>query len=262
MNRPIVFLTDYGLTDGFVGICHGVIARIAPEARVIDLTHQVARQDVLGGAIALGRAARFMPDDAVYLAVVDPGVGSERRPIAVETRAGALLVGPDNGVLSMTWAELGGAERVVQIAAHEVLLHPVSRTFHGRDVFAPAAAHLSAGLALEDLGPAVSTGNLQVLDLPSPMVTPGSVGARVVTVDGFGNVQLNVTPAELEAAGLGPTLAIGSRDVPRVATFADVPIGGCGAIVDSDGYVALVVNHGSAAHLLGLSSGASVVLGG
>lgn len=262
MSRPIVFLTDYGLSDGFVGVCHGVIARIAPDARVIDLTHLVARQDVLGGAIALGRSTRFMPDDAVYLAVVDPGVGSERRPIAVETRAGALLVGPDNGLLSMTWAELGGAERVVEISASEVLLHPVSRTFHGRDVFAPAAGHLSAGLALEDLGPTVPIHDLHVVDLPSPMVTPGSVGARVVAVDGFGNVQLNVRVADLEAAGLGAMLAIGARDVPRVATFADVPFGGCGAIVDSEGYVALVVNHGNAAQLLGLSLGDPVVLAG
>lgn len=260
MSRTIVFLTDYGLADGFVGVCHGVIARIAPDARIVDLTHQIARQDVLGGAIVLARSTRFMPDDAVYLAVVDPGVGSERRPIAVETRAGALLVGPDNGLLSMTWAELGGAERAVEISAPEVLLHPVSRTFHGRDVFAPAAAHLSAGLALEDVGPTVALGEVHVVDLPAPMVTPGSVGGRVVAVDGFGNVQLNVTAAELEAAGLGPTLAIGRRDVPRVATFAEVPYGACGAIVDSDGYVALVVNRGSAAQLLGLSTGDPVVL--
>lgn len=262
MSRTIVFLTDYGLADGFVGVCHGVIGRIAPDARVIDLTHQVVRQDVLGGAITLARSTRFMPDDAVYLAVVDPGVGSERRPIAVETRAGAALVGPDNGLLSMTWSELGGAERAVEVSAPEVLLHPVSRTFHGRDVFAPAAAHLAAGLALEDLGPPVALDQLHVVDLPAPMVTPGSVGARVVAVDGFGNVQLNATAAELEAAGLGPTLAIGARDVPRVATFAEVSFGACGAIVDSEGFVALVVNHGSAAQLLGLSVGDPVVLAG
>jgi S-adenosylmethionine hydrolase len=262
VSRPIVFLTDYGLADGFVGVCRGVIARIAPDAPVIDLTHQIARQDVLQGAVALGRAARFMPDDAVYLAVVDPGVGSERRPIAVETRAGALLVGPDNGLLSMTWTELGGAQRAVEISAPEVLLHPVSRTFHGRDVFAPAAAHLAAGLSIEDLGPAVPVEHLLVLDLPGPMVTPGSVGARVIAVDGFGNVQLNVTPAELEAAEIGPTLEIGARDVPRVATFAEVPYGACGAIVDSEGYVALVVNRGSASQTLGLSVGDAVVLGG
>lgn len=261
MSRPIVFLTDYGLADGFVGVCHGVIARIAPEARVIDLTHEVPRQDVLQGAVVLGRATRYMPDDAVYLAVVDPGVGTERRPVAIRTRSGALLVGPDNGLLSMAWAELGGVELAVEISSDDVTLRPVSRTFHGRDVFAPAAAHLASGLEIEDVGPPVPARHLHVLDLPGPMVTPGMVGARVVGVDAFGNVQLNATPAELEAAGIGPTLAIGTRDVPRVAAFADVPAGACAAIIDSDGFVALVVNRGSAAHLLGLSVGDAVLLG-
>jgi S-adenosyl-L-methionine hydrolase (adenosine-forming) len=261
VTRPIVFLTDYGLADEFVGVCHGVIARIAPDAHVIDLTHHVARQDVLQGAVVLGRATRFMPNDAVYLGIVDPGVGSERRPVAVEAASGAVLVGPDNGLLSMAWQELGGAERAVEIAAEEVVLQPVSRTFHGRDVFAPAAAHVAAGLALEDLGRAVAVDSLHALELPGPMVTPGVVGARVVGVDGFGNVQLNVTPADLEAAGLGPSLTLGTREVPRVATFEEVPRGVLAAIVDSQGYVALVVNRGSAASLLGLAAGDAVVLG-
>jgi S-adenosylmethionine hydrolase len=261
VSRPIVFLTDYGLTDEFVGICRGVIERIDPGARVIDLTHQIERQNVLQGAVVLGRGARFMPGDAVYLAVVDPGVGSERRPVAVETRSGALLVGPDNGLLSMAWFELGGAERAVQIEASEVLLHPVSRTFHGRDIFSPAAAHLAAGMALEDLGPMIAPEELHVLELAGPMVSPGVVGARVVGVDGFGNVQLNVTPTHLEAAGIGPVLTLGTREVPRVSAFSDVPPGACAAIVDSQGYVAIVVNRGSAAQVLRLSSGDAVVLG-
>ncbi len=262
MTRPIVFLTDYGLADVFVGVCHGVIARIAPEARVIDLTHHVARQDVLQGAILLARATRFMPADAVYLAVVDPGVGAERRPIAVEARSGAHLVGPDNGLLSLAWGELGGAERAVAIASPDVLLHPVSRTFHGRDVFAPAAAHLAAGAALEELGPPVPVGELHALEPPRPMVAPGSVGARVVAVDAFGNVQLNARPEDLEAAGLGPILQLGPRAIPRVETFADLRPGAVGALVDSDGYLALVVNRGSAAELLRLKVGDAVVLGG
>jgi S-adenosylmethionine hydrolase len=262
MTRPIVFCTDYGLADVFVGVCHGVIARIAPEARVIDLTHQVARQDVLQGALLLGRATRFMPDDAVYLAVVDPGVGSERRPIAVEARSGAHLVGPDNGLLSLAWAELGGAERAVEIASPEVLLHPVSRTFHGRDVFAPAAAHLANGASLEELGPAVPVHELRVLEVPRPMVAPGSVGARVLSVDVFGNVQLNARSQDLDAAGLGPILQLGPRVIPRVDTFTDLPPGSLGILVDSDGLLALVVNRGSAAELLGLKVGDAVVLGG
>ena len=140
MQWPIVFMSDYGLADEFVGICHGVVARIAPRVRVIDLTHAIPRHDVAAGAMALGRAAPFMPEDAVYLGVVDPGVGSARRPVAVACGSGALLVGPDNGVLSMAWATLGGAAQAAEITSERVLLGPVSATFHGRDVFAPAAS--------------------------------------------------------------------------------------------------------------------------
>lgn len=261
MTRPIVFLTDYGLADEFVGVCHGVIARIAPGARVIDLTHQIARQNVLQGAVTLARSARFVPADAVFLAVVDPGVGAGRRSVAVEAASGALLVGPDNGLLSMTWRELGGAARAVEIASERVVLHPVSKTFHGRDVFAPAAAHLAAGFAFEEVGPEVAVDSLHELDLPGPMLTPGGVGARVVGVDGFGNVQLNVRPGDLDAAGLGQTLGVGSKRIPRAGTFADVTRGALAAIVDSQGFVALVVNQGSAAELLGLRAGDPVVLG-
>src|SRR4029450_8204561 len=155
MERPIVFMSDYGLADEFVGICHGVVIRIAPQVRVIDLTHAIPRHDVVIGAMALGRSAPFMPKDAVYLGVVDPGVGSARRPVAVACRSGALLVGPDNGVLSMAWATLGGPDQAAEITSERVLLDPVSATFHGRDVFAPAAAHLSIGLPLPDLAPPV-----------------------------------------------------------------------------------------------------------
>ncbi len=258
--RPIVFLTDYGLADEFVGVCHAVIARIAPGAQVIDLTHAVARHDVLQGAVTLGRSVRFAPEDSVFLGVVDPGVGSERRPVAVEAASGAVLVGPDNGLLSMAWDALGGAARAVVITSKEVVLHPVSRTFHGRDVFAPAAAHLSAGMPLERLGPEVEIDSLRRVDLARPMVTPGAIGARVVAVDGFGNVQLNVTPDDLVAAGLTGPLATGRWRIPRAATFADVPAGAPAAIVDSQGFVALVVNHGSAAKLLGLEPGATLTL--
>ncbi|HEX9121958.1 MAG TPA: SAM-dependent chlorinase/fluorinase [Actinomycetota bacterium] len=260
MTRPIVFLTDYGLADEFVGVCHGVMARIAPGARVIDLSHHVNRQDVLQGAVTLSRAVRFMPEDAVYLGVVDPGVGSARRPVAVEATSGALLVGPDNGLLSMAWAALGGAARATLVASDRVLLHPVSKTFHGRDVFAPAAAHLAAGLPLGELGPELDPDTLAVVDLPGPMVTPRAVGARVTGVDGFGNVQLNATPEELESAGLGDRIIVGDRILPRVSAFSDVPHGGPAVIVDSQGFVALVVNHGSAASLFGLVPGSTVML--
>jgi S-adenosylmethionine hydrolase len=260
MSRPIVFLTDYGLADEFVGVCHGVMARIAPDARVIDLSHAVPRQDVLRGAITLGRSVPFLPQDAVYLAVVDPGVGSDRRPIAVRTAAGVDLVGPDNGLLSFAWDELGGVAEAVEVRADDVVLRPVSRTFHGRDVFAPAAAHLARGLAVAALGPAIDAGGLRTLELPGPMVTPGAIGARVLGIDGFGNVQLNARADDLDAAGIGDTLSVGRRVIPRVGIFSDVPPGAVAALVDSQGQVALVVNSGSAAETLGLVVGRAVVL--
>jgi S-adenosyl-L-methionine hydrolase (adenosine-forming) len=263
MIRPIVFLTDYGRSDGFVGICHGVMARIAPDARVIDLTHSVPRQDVLRGAVELARSMPYMPTDAIYVAVVDPGVGSDRGAIATAAGA-ALLVGPDNGLLSLAWEELGGVESAVEIQNPEVVLAPVSRTFHGRDIFAPAAAHLAAGMPLEDLGPAVDPATLVRLDVPGPMVAEGAVGARVTATDGYGNVQLNATERDLDDAGVavGRVLVVNGRRVPRAGTFAELPEREPGLIVDSDGYLAIVVNHGNAAQMLGLAAGDVVVMEG
>jgi S-adenosylmethionine hydrolase len=260
MTRPIVFCTDYGLADGFVGVCQGVMTRIAPDARIIDLTHDIPRQDVLRGALTLSRATPYMPADAVYVAVVDPGVGSERRSIAVRTEVGALLVGPDNGVLSMAWASLGGAASAAVIENELVLLSPVSKTFHGRDVFAPAGAHLASGFPFDEVGAALEPDSLRVVELPGPMVTPGAIGTRVVEIDAFGNVQLGARMADLEAAGITGPLTLGGRPVPLVGIFADVPDGALAAIVDSQGYLALVVNHGSAAQMLNLRAGSAVVL--
>jgi S-adenosylmethionine hydrolase len=260
MTRPIVFCTDYGMADEFVGVCHGVIARIAPEARVIDLTHAVPPQDVLRGALTLGRATPFMPENAVYLAVVDPGVGSERRSIAVRTTRDALLVGPDNGVLSLAWESLGGVAAAVEITDPSVMLAPVSSTFHGRDVFAPAAAHLATGFGFAELGDAIDPAGLRILEMPGPMIAESVLGARVIGVDGFGNVQLNATASDLAAAGLGDVLTVAGRRVPRVRVFADVPEGEPASIVDSQGYIALVVNRGSAASMWGLREGSAVVV--
>jgi S-adenosylmethionine hydrolase len=258
--RPIVFCTDYGLADGFVGVCHGVMARIAPEARIIDLTHEVPRQDVLRGALTISRAVPYMPADAVYVAVVDPGVGSERRSIVVSTGSGDLLVGPDNGVLSLAWESLGGAQTAVAIEDERVMLSPVSKTFHGRDVFAPAAAHLARGFAVSDVGPPIDVEELRVVEMPGPMVAPGAVGTRVIEVDSFGNVQLGARPGDLAAAGVVTPLTVSGRTVPLVSIFADVPEGELAAIVDSQGCLALVVNHGSAAQMLNLKAGSAVVL--
>jgi S-adenosyl-L-methionine hydrolase (adenosine-forming) len=150
--RPVVFVSDFGLADAFVGVCHGVIARIAPDCHVIDLTHEVAPQDVRRGALVLAQALAYMPDDAVYLAVVDPGVGGARRPVVVEAGSGTLLVGPDNGLLSLAWDALGGALRARVIDGDGVILRAASATFHGRDVFAPVAAHLALGLHPDQVG--------------------------------------------------------------------------------------------------------------
>jgi hypothetical protein len=260
VSRTIVFLTDYGLADGFVGVCHGVMATIAPKARVIDLTHAVPAQDVLHGALVLERAAPFMPPASVFVAVVDPGVGSERRSIAVRTREGADLVGPDNGLLCLAWEVLGGVETAVEVTDPEAMLDPVSKTFHGRDVFAPVAAHLAVGVALLELGPSIAPDALATIESPVAMVTPGAVGARVTAVDRFGNVQLNVRPQDLERAGIGSTIAVGPWRLPRVSIFADVPVGTLAAIVDSDGFCSLVVNRGNASQQLDLREGATVVL--
>jgi S-adenosylmethionine hydrolase len=263
VSRPIVFVTDYGRSDAFVGICHGVMARIAPEARVIDLTHAVPRQDVLRGAVELARAVPYMPPDAVYVAVVDPGVGSDRRAVAVAAGA-SFLVGPDNGVLSLAWDALGGIAEAVVIESADVVLAPVSRTFHGRDVFAPAAAHLAAGRGVADLGPPVDPVSLVRLDVPGPMVARGAVGARVTATDGFGNVQLNATELDLEAAGVadGRVLVVNGRRLPRAGTFAELPEREPGLIVDSDGHLSIVINKGSAATMLGLAAGDAVVVEG
>ena len=266
-GRSIVFLSDYGLEDEFVGICHAVMARISPDSAVIDLTHSVPPQDVLRGALVLGRSIRYLPTDAVILAVVDPGVGTARRPVAVETsRGGQLLVGPDNGLLSVAWAERGGVARAVVISSPKVVLEPVSATFHGRDVFAPAAAHLAAGLPLSELGLEVDPASLASVQPPGPGVEEGRIDAEVLSVDRFGNVQLSARLRHLEEAGLAGATRLdvvargGRTSVRRAATFGEVTEGEFGLIVDSGGWVALVLNRGSAAEALGLAPGDSLAI--
>jgi S-adenosylmethionine hydrolase len=171
------------------------------------------------------------------------------------------LVGPDNGVLSIAWEALGGVEQAVAIESEDVLLTPLSRTFHGRDVFAPAAAHLAAGMPLGDLGSALDPATLYRVELPGPMVAPGALGTRVTTVDGYGNAQLNARASDLSAAGIdGGTVRLNGRVVPRAAAFSELDRQGTGLIVDSQGYLSVVVNHGSAASSLGLAAGDAVVI--
>ncbi|HWC31962.1 MAG TPA: SAM-dependent chlorinase/fluorinase [Actinomycetota bacterium] len=259
--RPLVFLSDYGLDDEFVGVCHAVVARIAPGAAVIDLTHGIPPHDVLRGALVLAEASRHAPENAVYLAVVDPGVGTERRGVALEAGM-SLLVGPDNGLLWPAAEALGGVR-----AAVEIPLPPgASATFHGRDVFAPAAARLSGGEGLTDVGAAVDPSTLARLEPPSPEVRSGMLRCAVLAVDRFGNVQLAARVEHLERAELDRApqveLRSGLRAAPvrRARTFAEIPEGEHAILVDSAGWLAVVRNRASAAEALRLAPGDDVVL--
>jgi S-adenosylmethionine hydrolase len=261
MARPIVFLSDFGLDDPYVGICHAVIHRIVPQARVIDLTHGIPPQDIMAGAVALADAADYLPGDAVLLAVVDPGVGTERRCAAVRTADGRITVGPDNGLLSLAWDRLGGPVEAAHVSSADVILTPTSATFHGRDVFAPAAAHLSTGLPLDRIGPGMPTADLVRLTLRPPDVEPGRLACTVLTIDRFGNGQLGARPEDLSRAGLdaAPALVLdvsGRRtDVRRVRTFGQIAPGRLALLVDSSGRLAVAASGANAASALGLRAG-------
>ena len=264
MTRPILFLTDYGLEGEYVGLCHAVIARLAPEVRVIDLTHTIPRLGIRAGAIALANAARFGPPGAVWLAVVDPGVGTERRGVAVEVAHG-WLVGPDNGLLSLAWEPLGGLVRAFRIE-DSVAPWRTSRTFHGRDVFAPAAARLAAGEDPAGFGRPIDPSTLESLDPPAPTVRVDAIVAEVVDVDRFGNLRLGATPADLAGAGLADRPDLWARCGERVVglargeTFADVPEGEYVLLVDSSGWLAIARNADDAAAGLSANVGDAVVV--
>ena len=259
----ITFTTDFGLADPSVGICKGVMLSIAPDAQIVDISHGIPRQSVIEGAGLLAAALPYFAV-GVHLAVVDPGVGTSRRPVAMRVARGDVLVGPDNGLLSLAADALGGAVACHELAAETYRLSPVSRTFHGRDIFAPAAAHLAAGVPIEALGPSVALESLSTLDLPGPAVAPGSLEAVVISVDSFGSLQLLANASDLERA-LSPlrlnaelTVRVDGRS-PAVATwrqtYGDVPEGELLVLVDSYGRLAVAVNTGSAAARLGIGTG-------
>jgi S-adenosyl-L-methionine hydrolase (adenosine-forming) len=245
----ITFTSDYGLEDPFVGMCHGVMARVAPRVRVIDVSHAVGAQDVRHGAWVLAQAVPFLPR-AVHLAVVDPGVGT-----------GQVLVGPDNGLLLWAAEALGGVERVHALQNPAYRLEPVSRTFQGRDVFAPAAAHLAAGVDPGELGPELDPGRLVRLERAGARVDGGRVRASVVAVDHFGNLALDLRRGDLERAGVAVgdpvELRVGGRAHRLVfaETFASVPAGELVLHQDSFGSLAVAVNLGRAAERLGARPG-------
>jgi S-adenosylmethionine hydrolase len=255
----ITFTSDYGLEDHFVGVCHGVMARVAPGARVLDVSHAVGAQDVRQGARVLAEAVPYLPR-AVHLAVVDPGVGTGRGTVAVEA-GGQVLVGPDNGLLVWAAEALGGPGRVVALENPAYRLEPVSRTFHGRDVFAPAAAHLAAGVDPGELGPELDPAGLVRLERPAARVDRDRALASVVAVDHFGNLALDLRRHDLEGAGVavGDTVAVragGRAHRATVAeTFASVAAGELLLHEDSFGWLALAVNQGRAADRLGAGPG-------
>jgi S-adenosylmethionine hydrolase len=266
MARPITFLSDYGLADEFVGVVHAVIARLCPDARVIDLGHGVPRHDALAGALVLARSLPFAPA-GVHLAVVDPEVGARRRAVALRTvEDDRLLVGPDNGLLLPAAARFGGVLEAVEISTSPWRLEPVSATFHGRDVFAPVAARLAGGAVLAEAGTPLEPAELVSLDVPSARATAGALVAVVTGTDGFGNVVLGAGQADLATAGLllgHPVAArVGGRRVLGVVarTFADVGAGDLLLYEDAGGALALAVNGGDAGALLGVRAGDEVRL--
>ena len=258
----LTFLSDYGLDDEFVGVCHGVIARRCPTARVIDITHAIPRHDIRAGALTLLGALPYMPA-GVHLAVVDPEVGAvgthARRAVAVRPAAAEhLLVGPDNGLLALALEQLGGALEAVEIGRSAERLEPVSATFHGRDIFAPVAAALAAGAPLAGLGEPLDVESLRALELPVAVVGERELRAHALHFDHFGNVTLDADHGQLAAAGLrlGGELVIerdGRSHRGRYATtFADVAPGELLLYEDARATAALAVNRGSAREALRL----------
>jgi len=261
----VTLLTDYGRDDDFVGVCHGVIRSITPEAQIVDITHGIRRYAVRQGALVLRNTLPYMPV-GVHVAVVDPQVGTERRAVALRTGDGRILVGPDNGLLSLAWQRCGDVELAVDITRSPHRLEPVSATFHGRDIFAPVAAHLAAGAEQADAGDPLDPETLALVELPEPRSENGVVLAHCLVVDRFGNVGLNLDHEELTGTGitLGGTVEIevsGERYLATYAqTFADVTAGELLVYEDAYRTLAVAINRGDAAATLGVRPDAEVRL--
>jgi S-adenosylmethionine hydrolase len=261
----VTLLTDYGRDDDFVGVCHGVIRGIAPDAQIVDITHGIPRYDVRRGALVLRNTLPYMPP-GVHVAVVDPQVGTERRALALSCQDGRILVGPDNGLLSLAWEATGGIDMAVDVTRSPHRLEPVSATFHGRDVFSPVAANLAGGAELAEAGSPLDPADLERVELPQPRSEGDALVAHVLTLDRFGNAGLNVRHEELAGTGLtlGGTVEVESRGERYLATyagtFADVRPGEL--IVYEDAYrsLAIAINRGDAGATLALRADAEVRL--
>lgn len=263
----LTFLTDYGLEDAFVGVCHGVASQIAPDLRIIDITHLVPPGDITRGAVVLAQAVPYFPP-SVHVAVVDPGVGTARRAVAVEA-GGSIFVGPDNGLLAAAVTTAGGATRAFTLA-NRALWRDAGRisaaTFHGRDIFMPVAAWLAMGMPLAEAGDPIDPAGLVTLPEPECRVSAGAAHAEVVTVDRFGNAQLSLTGAAAAEAGFVPgavlTLIVGTDQVtvPFATTFGDAEPDGLVCYRDSSGWIAVAVAGGDAARRLSLRAGTKITL--
>lgn len=261
VTPPIVFLSDFGYRNEWVGICHAVMNRVAPESQIVDLSHGVPPLDVAGGALVLADSLAYLHPEAVVLAVVDPSVGRDR-DLAIRTGDGRVLVGPDNGLLAPAWRASGGVAQAVSITSSSVVLQPISPSFHARDVLAPGAAHLALGARLEDLGPSVEPDSLADLHVPEPSVEPGKITCEVLDLNRFGNVQLNVRDADLAAAGLDGSNELvveataGAASGRQVTTYADLTRDEWGLMIDPRGWLSVIrSNPGNAAESLGVGVG-------
>jgi S-adenosyl-L-methionine hydrolase (adenosine-forming) len=261
--RFITFLTDFGLEDDFVGTCHGVMKRIAPDVEIIDITHGIPPQAVLRGALTLANTLPYMPP-GVHLAVVDPGVGSTRRALALRDGSGRVHVGPDNGLLIPAADRLGGIAEAHELANPEYALESVSRTFHARDLFSPAAAHLALGVPLAELGPPLAVDALARLDIPQPEVGTTRIRAKIVSIDRFGNMQLNVERDDLDRIDIVPGTRVeleltGERYYAVAArTFADARAGDIILYEDAYRNVAIAISGGNAAEMFAAREGQDV----
>jgi hypothetical protein len=264
--RPIVFLSDFGLGNEWVGLCHSVMSGIAPECPIVDLSHLVRPLEVASGAILLADAMPYIPDTAVVLAVVDPYVGKDRE-VAIETESGRHLVGPDNGLLSLAWEAAGGIRAAVELTSPDVVRRPHAESFRAPDTLCPPTASLAAGMSIGQLGTTIDPATLATVTIAEPEIEHRKIACVVIDFNRFGNVHLNVRPADLAAAGLETESMLeveavsGAAVAKRGNTYADFAEGEYGVLFDPRGWLTIVRgNPASALDGLGLALAAPVWL--
>jgi len=261
----IGFLSDFGLEEEWVASCKGVIYRIAPDSRILDISHEIPPFNVRKGALVLASALPYCPV-GVYVAVVDPGVGGVRKPLLLKAARGDVLIGPDNGLLIPAAERLGGVAGSVEIKNRRYMHDVVSPMFHGRDIFAPVAAHVSNGADMADIGPSIDPALLAKMPWPKPVIEPGRIICQVIDIDRFGTLRLNIDARKFEKLDVpvGETLSIefaGRKQLVRfVETFSDVPRGELLIAVDSASWLSIAKNLGNAAKALGIGIGDEVVI--